>query len=86
MPTDVDPDQPWAILEDAGYAILFDEDALRDFEDALRAASGIDHVFLVTDSPESYGEMRAHLGPTYGTSMLYRDYLRNVRIDPTRLA
>jgi len=86
MPTDVDPDRPWAILEGAGYAILFNEDALRDFEDALRAASGIGHVFLVTDSPESYGEMRAHLGPTYATSMLYRDYLRNVRIDPTRLA
>jgi adenine-specific DNA-methyltransferase len=86
MPTDVDPYAKWAVREGNGYAILFDEDALRDFQEELYGANGIEHVFLVTDSTESYAEMRQHLGERYRTSMLYRDYLRNVRIDPQRLA
>lgn len=86
MPTDADPYDRWAIAVDGGYAILFQEDAIRDFQDELRAHPAVRHVFLVTDSPESYAEMRGHLGAQIATSMLYRDYLRNVRIDPQRLA
>lgn len=86
MPVDIDPYSQWAIAADGGYAILFEEDAIRDFQDELRGHPSVRHVFLVTDSPESYAEMRAHLGAQVATSMLYRDYLRNVRIDPQRLA
>ncbi len=84
LPTGIAHHDEWAILPQAGYAILFDEDALRDFQDALRAEPAIRHLYLVTDSPESYAEMRQHLGLRYTTSMLYGDYIHNVRIDPQR--
>jgi len=45
----------------------------------------VTHVFLVTDSQEAYAEMSEYLGLRWRTSMLYRDYLRNFRIEPQEL-
>ncbi len=66
------------------YAILFREALFRKFRDALRERPEITHVYLVTDSETAYAEMRAALPSEVQTSMLYRDYLRNFRINTTR--
>ena len=78
--TDVEPSNDWAIVPDAGYAVLFEALALRDFIGELNEHDGIDHLFLVTDSEDAYAEMAEAVGPGYTTHMLYRDYLRSFRI------
>lgn len=75
-------DEPYLLAPECGYAVLFDEDALRDFEDALAEHEEIGEVFLVTDSEEAYAEMRARVGQGRRTRMLYRDYLRHFRRRP----
>ena len=55
-------DNNYSLAPECGYAVLFNEDVFRDFEDGLEA-SGIAHVFRVTDSEEAYAEMRERLGP-----------------------
>jgi len=67
------------------YAVLFREASFRKFRDALRGRPDITHVYLVTDSETAYAEMRAALPSKVGTSMLYRDYLRNFRINTTKI-
>jgi hypothetical protein len=44
----------------------------------------VTHVWLVTDSEEAYAEMRSALPARLAVSMLYRDYLRNFRINTER--
>jgi adenine-specific DNA-methyltransferase len=77
---DVDPEQQWAIVADAGYAVLFEALAVRDFIAALNETDGIEHLFVVTDSEDAYAETAEAVGPGYTTQMLYRDYLRSFRI------
>lgn len=74
-------DVPYLLVPDCGYAILFDEDASRDFEDALAEADAeaIKRVFVVTDSDEAYAEMRSRLPTNVQATMLYRDVLRHFR-------
>jgi len=67
------------ILPDCGYAVLFREDAFRDFEDALARHDGITHIFFVTDSEEAYAEMAERVGADRQTVMLYRDFLQHYR-------
>jgi adenine-specific DNA-methyltransferase len=69
----------FAIVEECGYAVLFDETALREFVVALNGAPGVEHVFLVTDSEDSFAEMCGELGPAHRPEMLYRDYARAFR-------
>ena len=38
-------------------------------------------MFLITDSPSDYHAMRQRLDDRFVTSMLYRDYLSNFRIN-----
>jgi adenine-specific DNA-methyltransferase len=73
------PREGFAIVEAAGYAILFDEAAMPELTAALNAATGVDHVFLRTDSDDAYAEMRALLGPGIATERLYDDYLDEFR-------
>lgn len=80
-PRDVDPGDDWLIAADCGYAVLFNEDAFRAFNNEIAAHDGIDHLFLVTDSEEAYAEMRTVLAQGRETSMLYRDYLRAFRVN-----
>jgi hypothetical protein len=41
-------------------------------------------VYLVTDSPEAFADMRVQLADRTKVSMLYRDYLRNFRVNTER--
>jgi adenine-specific DNA-methyltransferase len=70
---------PFLIDSAGGYAVLFDEDAARDFEEALAAQDGITHVGLVTDSEDAFAEMQERVGVGRKTWMLYHDFLRHYR-------
>ncbi|MCZ7589353.1 MAG: site-specific DNA-methyltransferase [Gaiella sp.] len=72
-------DGPFLINPDCGYAVLFEEDAFRDFEEALAGQDAVTHVAFVTDSEEAYAEMRERVGAGRETLMLYRDFLRHYR-------
>jgi adenine-specific DNA-methyltransferase len=65
----------------APYAVLFRESGFRKFKDDLCNRPDVTHVWLVTDSEEAFAEMRSALPPHLTVSMLYRDYLRNFRIN-----
>jgi adenine-specific DNA-methyltransferase len=71
----------YSLPEGAPYGVLFEESHLRDFIEALRDRPDVKRLFLVTDSLESYSEMRELVGMNRATSMLYRDYLRSFRIN-----
>jgi adenine-specific DNA-methyltransferase len=66
---------------DSHYAILFDESAFRKLRRALESRPDVTHVWIVTDSEDAFAEMRSVLPGRISTSMLYRDYLRNFRIN-----
>lgn len=68
----------------APYAVLLREKRFRQFLAAIANRPDITHVWLVTDSEDSFAEMRAALRPNLKSSMLYRDYLRNFRINTRR--
>jgi adenine-specific DNA-methyltransferase len=65
------------VVPESGYAVLFRDDAFRDFEEALEKHEDIRLVFLVTDSEEAYAEMRDRVGVGRNAVMLYRDLLRH---------
>jgi adenine-specific DNA-methyltransferase len=65
----------------AKYAVLFREEKFRRFTRALEARPDITHVWIVTDSEDAFAEMRSALPARLIASMLYRDYLRNFRIN-----
>lgn len=66
------------------YGVLFKEGRFHQFRQALAARPDVTHVWLVTDSEEAYAEMRSALPLQLRVSMLYRDYLRNFRINTDR--
>jgi adenine-specific DNA-methyltransferase len=74
-------DSDMLVLPDAPYAILFKEDRFRSFSQKLASRMDVTHVWIVTDSEDAFAEMRSVLPPRLATSMLYRDYLRNFRIN-----
>jgi len=63
------------------YGVLFRESKFRQFKEALSKNPDVTHVWLVTDSQEAYAEMRSVLPKGVKVAMLYRDYLRNFRIN-----
>lgn len=75
------PGQTYSMPAGGRYAVLFEEGCFRQFEEALAARPDVTHVWLVTDSEEAYSEMSAALPGRLKVSMLYRDYLRNFRIN-----
>lgn len=74
-----DPDM--LVPPDGTYAVLFREEKFRKFLKTISARKELTHVWIVTDSEDAFAEMRAALHPELITSMLYRDYLRNFRIN-----
>lgn len=70
-----------AIPEDTNFAVLFDEAAIRDFAASLVGRRTVTHAYLITNSLESFAEMKALLRPGLDVSMLYRDYLRSFAIN-----
>jgi adenine-specific DNA-methyltransferase len=75
----------WSIPVGSSYAVLFREGMITQFRSELELRPNVTQVFLVTDSPEAYAEMVEALGFRWPTAMLYRDYLRNFRIEPQDL-
>ncbi|MFL5241555.1 MAG: site-specific DNA-methyltransferase [Gemmataceae bacterium] len=63
------------------YGVLFEEESFRKFRKELDARKDITNVWIVTDSEDAFAEMRSALPSHLCTSMLYRDYLRNFRIN-----
>ena len=69
----------FAIVENAGYAVLFEEAAMHELVIALKETDGIDHAFLRTDSDDAFAEMCELLGHGIVTERLYGDYLEEFR-------
>jgi adenine-specific DNA-methyltransferase len=81
-----EPDgQDYSMPEGSTYGVLFKESRFRRFGEALEERPDVTHVWLVTDSEEAYAEMRSALPARLTVSMLYRDYLRNFRINTERI-
>jgi adenine-specific DNA-methyltransferase len=78
-PKPKDPDM--LVPPGATYAVLFREEKFRRFLKAIAGREELTHVWIVTDSEDAFAEMRAAVHPHLITSMLYRDYLRNFRIN-----
>ncbi len=74
----------WFLPKHSPYAVLIDEDHFDDFKRELKKRPDITHVFLVTDSDESYREMVAELPGSPQTRMLYKSYLENFKINIER--
>lgn len=67
--------------DNSTFAVLFQEKSFRKLRKALEQRSDITHIWIVTDSEDAFAEMRSVLPGNIVTSMLYRDYLRNFRIN-----
>jgi adenine-specific DNA-methyltransferase len=76
-----DASADYAISESSNYAILFQRSSYSPFVKELRALPRITRVFLVTDSEDAYRQMVSRLPSGLTSSMLYRDYLSNFRIN-----
>lgn len=74
----------FTIPDGSSYGVLFRESRFRQFRQALEARPDVSNIYLITDSEEAYAEMRSALPQGRSTSMLYRDYLRNFRINTER--
>ena len=78
---DRDGDEPWSVPESSNYAVLFDEDRFAEFKTMIEDSERIGHVWLVTNSSQSFAEMRSQLPDRLEVQMLYRDYLSNFRVN-----
>lgn len=76
-----DDTEPYALAPNSNYAVLFDRSHFAAFKRALADRGDITHVFLITDSSADYHDMCDRLPEALETSMLYRDYLTNFRIN-----
>lgn len=65
----------FALVKDAGYAVLFDESTMPELTAAINAEDDITHVFLQTNSEDAYAEMCELLDRDVFTVQLYADYL-----------
>lgn len=74
-------DGDFSIPKGSTYAVLFREDRYRAFAAALAERTDLTHVWIVTDSQAAYAEIRSSLPRDLRVGMLYRDYLRNFRIN-----
>lgn len=75
--------QPWFIPKNNAYAVLLRESHFVPFCKEVRNKKGITHVFLVTDSEDSFRDMASHLDD-YETMMLYKSYLETFRINTAK--
>ena len=71
----------FSVPEGSTYAVLFKPSRFRAFQEALEGRPDVTHVWLVTDSQAAFAEMRSALPSRLDVEMLYRDYLRNFRIN-----
>ena len=80
LPTS-DESKPFALADASNYGVLFDRSRFAEFRKQLAKRPDITHVFLITDSLSDYNAMCQRLDDRFTTSMLYRDYLSNFRIN-----
>ena len=71
----------WLIAPECGFAVLHNEELFIEFRNELKGRKEIEHVFLVTDSEDTFKEMRAGLRKGTRAHMLYSSYLRNFGIN-----
>jgi adenine-specific DNA-methyltransferase len=71
--------------------VLFDETQMAPLRKALQGREGLSHVFIVTDSDESFKAMAAEVreaagqsNPSLNVVHLHRDYLTNFMINTGR--
>lgn len=76
-----DPREPFTVSKESNYGVLFQRSAFSAFRRALTKRGDVTHVFLVTDSEAAYAQMCSRLPDGIASSMLYRDYLANFRIN-----
>jgi adenine-specific DNA-methyltransferase len=62
------------------FAVLLDETRFADFRDAVAKHPDLSHIFLVTDSGDTFRDMAAQLDAPH-IIQLYRDYLENFTIN-----
>lgn len=72
---------PWFIPKRSPFAVLIQEKHFRSFQAELTERNDIEWLFLITDSEESFAQMRRVLGRKYNCVQLYRSYLENFRIN-----
>jgi adenine-specific DNA-methyltransferase len=75
--------KPWFIPEKNPFAVLLEDREFESFKKHLVQHQDvpITHIFLVTDSAESFAEMAAELGPAYRCIQLYKSYLDTFKIN-----
>ena len=71
------------ILRGKNFAILTDEADFADFEEEMNDRPEMTHLFIITDSDNSFREMSASLRAPH-CYQLYKDYLDNFRINKYR--
>jgi adenine-specific DNA-methyltransferase len=80
-PNDLKAQQEWFLDDGSPFAVLLDEDRFTEFAKKIRIRKDITHVWLATDSTTAYARMRERLPKDRTVGMLYRDYLRNFRVN-----
>ena len=71
----------WEVPNGGHYGVLFDADAWPGFIDAVRAAEGLTHGFIVTDSDAVFQRVVAELPEEVTPVRLYESYLRSFAIN-----
>lgn len=71
----------WYMPKHSPYAVLIKEKDFAAFRKKLEERPDIAWLFLVTDSEESFSQMRRTLGRKYQCVQLYKSYLENFRIN-----
>lgn len=71
---------PMLLPPDNSFAVLVDETHFADLRTATAVRDDLTHVFLITDSEESFQEMAAYIAAPH-VIQLYRDYLQNFTIN-----
>lgn len=81
VPDKVSDSDPWFAPAGLPFAVLLDEDKFAPFKVEIAKQTDLTHVWLVTDSETAFVRMRERLPRHLDIGMLYRDYLRNFRIN-----
>ena len=74
------PSAPWLIPPDCPFAVLMHETRFKDFHRHLIKRPDLTHVFIVTHSRDTYHKLREEIDAPE-VVQLYRDYLKNFRIN-----
>lgn len=71
----------WLLDASVRFGVLLDEDYFQTFVEAIGKRPDLTHIWLVTDSEPAFARMRSRLAEQLHVGMLYKDYLRNFRIN-----